>query len=443
MALEKGGRIDRYEIRELIGRGGRGAVYRAVDTKLGRAFALKIVEGAAGEGGDDRQRERFMRDVLAASEIHHQNVVQVLDFGLADGATPYLVMEYLPGETLESLLRRQGGPLDVAKAVDIALAAGAGLRACHDAGIVHGGVNARKIFLANTDLGIEVKVRDVGLSAAPAAPADDLRALGAVLEACLAPRLPDALNAIVAKAMGGSPGDRYESVQALGEELLPFASPRGQQRWRRHPSHKAPPDSDAPVATSSQTPAILTRVEVPAKQLDRTQLLPEAERDPGGINPHTLPFAVAGGTVLDHPTGGPSYGSGSSLAAAEWAARTPAARTRRSWLVPLIATAGGLLVAIVVYVAFGGSPARVETRANPPQVTPSVEAPEAPVPPRVTPRPEPPVVLAPRAALPPPDPTPAVMKHDRAKPAPARKHASSRRRKHYPVDDRGIGIIPD
>ena len=91
----KGQRIDRYEIREHIGQGGMGAVYRAVDTKLGRTVALKtVVAHRRGDKLTEEIRERFMREALAASEVDHRNVVQVLDFGFADDGTPYMVMEY-------------------------------------------------------------------------------------------------------------------------------------------------------------------------------------------------------------------------------------------------------------------------------------------------------------------------------------------------------------
>ncbi len=98
----KGQRIDRYEIREHIGQGGMGAVYRAVDTKLGRTVALKtVVAHRRGDRLTEEIRERFMREALAASRVDHRNVVQVLDFGFTEDGTPYMVMEYLRGRSLE------------------------------------------------------------------------------------------------------------------------------------------------------------------------------------------------------------------------------------------------------------------------------------------------------------------------------------------------------
>jgi serine/threonine-protein kinase len=99
-------RIDRYELHELVGEGGMGAVYRAVDSRLGRTVAVKtVVAHRSDEAFANELRQRFMREALAASRVEHRNVVQVIDFGVADDGTPYLVMEYLRGRDLGELLR--------------------------------------------------------------------------------------------------------------------------------------------------------------------------------------------------------------------------------------------------------------------------------------------------------------------------------------------------
>ena len=100
-------RIDRYELHELIGEGGMGAVYRAIDSRLGRTVALKtVVSHRAAAGLTNELRQRFMREALAASKVDHRNVVQVIDFGVAEDGTPYLVMEYLRGRDLGEVLRQ-------------------------------------------------------------------------------------------------------------------------------------------------------------------------------------------------------------------------------------------------------------------------------------------------------------------------------------------------
>jgi serine/threonine protein kinase len=283
-------KIDRYELCEMIGCGGMGAVYRAVDTKLGRTVALKTA--AAPQNGarlTDRVRQRFLREAMALSKVEHRNVVQVLDFGFADDGTPFLVMEHLRGRDLGALLAQSERPLPVTDVVDIMLAVCAALRACHRAGIIHRDLKPGNIFLAETETGPEVKVLDFGVSKAPTAddltregqilgtpqylapeqidgkvgPASDQYALGVVLYVCLTLRLPyedhqnrqllraietgtfesprtfrsdlpEALEAIVLRAMHVSPSERFESVYALGQRLWELASPRSQEEWRSY-----------------------------------------------------------------------------------------------------------------------------------------------------------------------------------------------------------------
>ena len=118
----KGQRIDRYEIREHVGQGGMGAVYRAVDTKLGRTVALKtVVAHRRGAHLTDEIRERFMREALAASRVDHRNVVHVLDFGFTDDGTPYMVMEYLRGRSLGDVLATATAPLGLDHVADVML----------------------------------------------------------------------------------------------------------------------------------------------------------------------------------------------------------------------------------------------------------------------------------------------------------------------------------
>jgi serine/threonine protein kinase len=284
----KGQRIDRYEIREHIGQGGMGAVYRAVDTKLGRIVALKtVVAHRRGDRLTQEIRERFMREALAASRVDHRNVVQVLDFGFADDGTPYMVMEYLSGRSLGELVKETTAPLAIESVADVMLSVCAALRACHHVGIIHRDLKPANIFLCDTDTGWEVKVLDFGISKAPAAeeltedgqiigtpqylspeqiegsvgPESDQYALGVLMYMCLTRKLPygsfqsmrlfraiaegkfdpprklradipEGLEAIVLRAMHVSPKGRFESIHAVGQRLWEFASPRGQSQWK-------------------------------------------------------------------------------------------------------------------------------------------------------------------------------------------------------------------
>jgi serine/threonine protein kinase len=289
-------RIDRYEIHELIGEGGMGAVYRAIDTRLGRTVALKtVVSHRTGEGLTDELRQRFMREALAASQVDHRNVVHVIDFGVTEDGTPYLVMEYLRGRDLGVLLKKARAPLAIAYVADVMLGVCAALRACHQLGIVHRDLKPSNIFLADTDTGPEIKVLDFGVSKAPMAgdlnqegqilgtpqylspeqvngkvgPESDQYALGVLLYVCLTkklpfeehqnlsllraievgrfqgprahrPEIPQPLEAIILRAMHANPTARFESVHALGQALWSFASSRGQVEWKNYYFHTPP-----------------------------------------------------------------------------------------------------------------------------------------------------------------------------------------------------------
>jgi hypothetical protein len=396
--------IDRYETRELIGRGGRDTVYRAVDTRLGRTVALKVIGGAL----DEPARDRFMRDIGAASRIDHPNLVHVLDFGVAPDDGPYVVMELLRGETLESRLRAR--PLAVSEAADLVLSVCAALRAGHRVGVVHGALAPRKIFLHATDMGEQVKVRDAGLSSAAAEPADDQRALGAVLDACFAGQPPPGLDAIVRKA--ATPGDQYDSVHALGQALSAFASAVGQRRWRGY-IHEAASNAGA-----------ATQVDVPAKELEATLLLP-SERAPGLA---TLPIPVPGGTeIAPSARDAASETGGSVMASAADVSWT--APVRRRPLVPIAAAAVGAVLAITLVVLMvGGRTERVQTASPPP--------------PRVTPEEQPPPPPPREPALREPPPPPRATTDEGAK-RPAHAKHPSRRRQPWTLDAHGIGIPAD
>ncbi len=109
MALEPGTRLGPYEIAELLGKGGMGEVYRARDTRLDRDVAVKVLP--AELTGDETYRKRWEREAKTISQLQHPNVCMLLDIG-SEGATQYLVMEYLEGETLEDRLRKGALPAD-------------------------------------------------------------------------------------------------------------------------------------------------------------------------------------------------------------------------------------------------------------------------------------------------------------------------------------------
>jgi serine/threonine-protein kinase len=156
------GRLGSYEIKGVIGRGGMGVVLKAFDPALHRNVAIKVLSPhLAGNGAG---RRRFLREARAAAAVAHEHVVSV--FAVVETAgLPFIVMEYVPGGSLQDRLDRHG-PLALPEILRIGMQTAAGLAAAHAQGLVHRDVKPANILLEN---GIErVKLTDFGLARAVA-----------------------------------------------------------------------------------------------------------------------------------------------------------------------------------------------------------------------------------------------------------------------------------
>jgi hypothetical protein len=258
----------RYQLGALLGRGGMADVFEAVDTRLGRPVAVKILRPEMAARPDVRRR--FEDEARAAASLSHPNVVAVFDTG-DDGGTPWIVMERLSGETLAHRMAAAGGPLDtdwtLRMAGDVLLA----LRAAHGAGIVHRDVKPGNILFSDegcakvADFGIAKSVEGVGdattaglligtprylsperIDGRPTTASSDLYAMGVILYEALSgrpafegdtpvatafavqhttppplaelrPELPAALAALVERAMQRDPAERFATAADMGE----------------------------------------------------------------------------------------------------------------------------------------------------------------------------------------------------------------------------------
>jgi serine/threonine protein kinase len=155
--------IGNYRIQRLIGEGGMGKVYLAEHPGIGRQAAVKVL--TPSDASDPQIVSRFITEARAANSIRHPNIVDIYDSGVLDGGTPYIVMEFLDGETLKDTLAR--GPLPLADAIDWGCQIAEALVAAHAADIVHRDLKPENLFLVADPRRLgkkQVKVLDFGIA---------------------------------------------------------------------------------------------------------------------------------------------------------------------------------------------------------------------------------------------------------------------------------------
>src|SRR4029077_11179695 len=136
------GRIGHYEVLEVLGRGGFGIVFRAFDDALQRVVAVKVL--APQMAATSPARKRFLREARASAQVRHENVVQV--YAVEEKPLPYLVMEFIPGETLQQRLDRVG-PLEVPELLSIGRQIAEGLAAAHATGLIHRDIKPGNVII--------------------------------------------------------------------------------------------------------------------------------------------------------------------------------------------------------------------------------------------------------------------------------------------------------
>jgi eukaryotic-like serine/threonine-protein kinase len=264
---------NRYQVTHLIARGGMAIVYRAQDTLLNRAVALKILYPELSE--DPLFVERFRREAQAAANLSHPNIVPVFDWG-EDGGTYFIVMELVDGTSLAEMLRG-GATLTAARSAQIVAQVAAALGYAHRSGVVHRDVKPGNILITRDG---QVKVTDFGIAQAVSSEdhlaeagsvmgtatyfspeqaegaavdgRSDVYSLGIVLYEMLVGRppfigdtpvevssqhvrstvpalsqfsssVPHDLEAIVMEALSKSPSNRYQSADELRADLIRFS----------------------------------------------------------------------------------------------------------------------------------------------------------------------------------------------------------------------------
>ncbi len=268
--IEKGQKInDRYEIIRSIGEGGMANVYLARDIILNRLVAVKILRGDLAE--DEKFVRRFQREAIAASSLTHPNIVELYDVG-EDHGKYYIVMEYVEGKTLKSLVKKRGA-LTLPEVVDIMLQLTSAIAKAHESYIVHRDIKPQNVIIMDDG---RVKVMDFGIASRlngneltqtnsvmgtvyylPPEQANgtastfksDIYSLGILMYELVAgsvpfkgdspvevalkhmknplpsitepyPEIPQSIENIILKASAKNPKNRYESVMEMHDDLL-------------------------------------------------------------------------------------------------------------------------------------------------------------------------------------------------------------------------------
>ena len=342
----------KYKITRFLAAGGMGSVYEAQHTLVKRRFAVKFLHPDLA-----RKREllgRFQREAEAAGALESENVAAAVDFGVAGDGSPFIVMEYLGGVSLEHLLEAEG-TLPAGRAADLVQQACRGVQAAHALGIVHRDLKPHNLFVCRREDGTDlVKVLDFGVAKLEAlensaatrtgtvlgtpsymAPeqargektvghAADVYALGAILYELLSGKkphpgashnailhhistqpavplaaacegLPEGLVAIVEQALAAAPEARPASAEAFGQALGP---------WALHRAWPAPKVDVTPAAREGESSSTeLAPAAAPALQSSAAPSLAIAslERDRDSTRPHRPPrafLALAGLATL-------------------------------------------------------------------------------------------------------------------------------------------------
>ena len=155
-SLQAGSRLSHYTLSGHLGAGGMGVVYRAIDARLNRSVALKVI--APEVSADPQRKQRFVREARAASALTHPNIVTIYDIGEAEGVD-FIAMELVSGQSLERLMHE--GRLPVERVVDLGLQIASALDAAHAVGIVHRDIKPANIMVTESG---QVKVLDFGLA---------------------------------------------------------------------------------------------------------------------------------------------------------------------------------------------------------------------------------------------------------------------------------------
>ena len=373
---------DRYELAEPLGSGGMARVHAAVDHRLGRRVAVKLIREDLL--GDAQARARLLREAHNAGAFHHPNSVAVFDVG-TDRGTPFIVMELVEGETLADRLKRRGR-LDAQETSAIGLATLDALAAAHARGLVHRDVKPANVLLPRTG---GVKLADFGIakemaasastitstnqilgtptylapeqaSGESATPASDVYAVGVLLYECLAGRPPFTGDHAMAVALAHQ-RDPVPPLLRVAPSVPASLAAMVEHALAKTPQRRYP---DAAAARD----ALAWAVEEPAGTAT-TRVLPAAGEPTQQLDEPIADDAASQETVASRPAASaPGPATRARAAAPTRAMGSAAPRRRRRWPLLLVAL---VLAGLAGWLALGVMDDLFEDRTDD-------EAPDAP-----------------------------------------------------------------
>ena len=338
--------IGRYRLARLLGRGGMGRVYLAVQPEIGSRVAIKVLPDDCVD--DAVVIERFFDEARAVNLVRHDGIVNIIDLDRLPDGRPYIVMEYVDGRTLREVV--SAGPVPLGGAVAATIEVLLALDAAHAVGVVHRDLKPDNVIITSAG---HAKVLDFGVAKLQDAPGrrtasgamvgtphymapeqirgrpvdarTDVYGAGAVLfelatgrlpfeadsefeimrahvEAAppharpLRPDLPEALDAVIARALAKDPAERFQTAKDMARALRESSSELPLDQWRSltpgawlAPAAAASTDFAAPTPLVPDTPQ--TSATVPAKRISERAL--DERRMPAGRRSRRLAAAIA------------------------------------------------------------------------------------------------------------------------------------------------------
>ena len=310
--IVKGQKIDgRYQIIRSIGEGGMANVYLAYDTILDREVAVKVLRGDLAS--DEKFVKRFQREAKAASSLNHPNIVEMYDVG-EDNGNYFIVMEYIDGKTLKSLIKKRGA-LSLSETVDIMMQLTSAIACAHDSYLIHRDIKPQNVLILEdgrvkiTDFGIAIAMNSAELTqtnsvmgsvhylppeqanGSGATVKSDIYSLGILMYECLTGKLPfkgdnaveiaikqmkekipslcaqndlipQSIENIVLRACAKNPKNRYDSASEMYEDLKTALSDERKKEKRlvyKYPENELEETKAVPAVSKVKETRILKK----------------------------------------------------------------------------------------------------------------------------------------------------------------------------------------